>query len=57
MGTEEYLHLSSKLYEHNPDFNLSEKANANAPLEHSHLLYVGGLNPAYFMSFRMAVAS
>jgi len=26
MGTEEYLHLSSKLYEHNPDFNLSEKA-------------------------------
>lgn len=26
MGTEEYLHLSSQLYEINPDFNLSEKA-------------------------------
>ena len=26
MGTEEYLHLSSKLYENNPDFNLNEKA-------------------------------
>ena len=44
MGTEEYLHLSSKLYENNPDFNLNEKAIYMATwLKKEHPVMFAGL--------------